>query len=91
VSRWGGDEFLAVQPGVDSDIAAGVAARIVKALEDAPILLPSGEMLPVTVSIGVTTAMADGFTEAIEEADTALRAAKQAGRNGVQLARPTNG
>ena len=80
VYRLGGEEFVVVLPGADLHKAAEIGERLREAAESAR---PHG--LTVTMSIGV--AVADGreldFDDLYERADTALYAAKAAGRNRV--------
>ncbi|HWS35373.1 MAG TPA: GGDEF domain-containing protein [Actinoplanes sp.] len=82
VARLGGDEFAVILPGATDEQAAGIAARIVGVVAE-PIPVRG---LPVSVgaSIGVITAPsgADPETE-IKRADTAMYAAKAAGRGRV--------
>ncbi|GLY03943.1 MULTISPECIES: GGDEF domain-containing protein [Actinoplanes] len=82
VARLGGDEFAVILPGASDDHATQVATRIVAAVAE-PIPAPDG---PVTVgaSIGVITAPAGADPETeIKRADTAMYAAKAAGRGQV--------
>lgn len=84
VCRLGGEEFVAVLPGLDSGatLAACETMRRAVAEHDWPAL--TGE-LRVTVSIGVTTAMRGQTSTAalLADADRNLYAAKRSGRNRV--------
>ncbi|MEO8248045.1 MAG: GGDEF domain-containing protein [Burkholderiales bacterium] len=84
--RWGGEEFIVLLPQTTLDAAAEAANRLrrrVKRLDLAS--LAAG--LKVTVSIGVAEAEPAETAEAtIGRADTALYAAKRAGRNRVAIA-----
>jgi diguanylate cyclase (GGDEF)-like protein len=72
VSRFGGDEFTMVLPGLRSSAEAGIVAhRILKALR-APMVL-EGKRLCVTSSIGIVFCPEDG-----SDADTLLRNADAA-------------
>ena len=82
------EEFLAILPQSSMPVARGVAERLCQAMEDAPILLQSGEELRITVSIGVAVAGAAGddsyaIEGLVEQADLALLESKGAGRNQV--------
>jgi diguanylate cyclase (GGDEF)-like protein len=83
-ARMGGEEFLLIFPGVEADEAAERCERLrlrVRAHAWAPIT----GALPVTASIGVTTA-ADGratVKSLLSQADHNLYAAKRTGRDRV--------
>lgn len=82
VARLGGDEFVILAPGLDGPEAASVVAtKLLEAFRDSFAL--NGETVSVTASIGVALFPehgqdADGL---IRSADTAMYAAKEAGRN----------
>ncbi|MCX8017545.1 MAG: sensor domain-containing diguanylate cyclase, partial [Rhodocyclaceae bacterium] len=83
--RWGGEEFLLVLKGCDLAEAGRIAETLRQTAAAAP-LEAQGAKIPVTLSIGVS--QYDGVeppTRAVDRADAALYAAKQAGRNRVQL------
>ncbi|MCD6459597.1 tetratricopeptide repeat protein [bacterium] len=86
VTRYAGDEFIAILPESDEHDALPVANRI---LEETQKLLFNGSKsagnFTVGVSVGVSTFPKDGqtATELIEIADKGLYCAKQAGRNRV--------
>lgn len=84
LARYGGEEFIVVIPGVDSATAALVAERMRHEVEKAK--------LGATISIGVASVIPghDGVNGLIEAADTALYAAKNAGRNCVMIAAETS-
>ena len=93
VARMGGEEFAVVMPETGLTIAAAVAERLRLAVANEPFILPdSDERLAVTVSIGVTTAVAgdDDRERLLKRADAALYEAKSTGRNRVvaRAARP---
>lgn len=88
-ARFGGEEFVVLLPGTDSDAArqlaerirAGVAARAIAHSGNPPLGI-------VTVSLGVATMRPKSEPQAtmarlIDAADRALYAAKEAGRNRV--------
>jgi len=84
LARFGGEEFLALLDGLDRTQADTVAHRVRAAIS--ALLLTHG--LQVTVSIGLAhhtpghDALAD-LNDLLERADTALRHAKNTGRNTV--------
>ncbi len=84
VSRYGGEEFLVVCPGADIEVARAVGDRIRSAVEGNAIDT-EGFQGSVTVSIGVAVRSADHASpkELLHDADEALYAAKDAGRNKV--------
>jgi len=82
VYRVGGEEFLIVLPGADLARGQAVAERLRDSIASA---MPGG--LRVTVSLGVTAGAGRGATlkELYRRADTALYAAKDAGRGCVRV------
>ena len=89
VARIGGEEFAVLLPGADARGAMYVAERIRNCVEEQRMehlySLVSG---CVTVSIGVCSRIpkvGQNPTEMLHEADMALYAAKQLGRNRVEL------
>jgi two-component system, chemotaxis family, response regulator WspR len=52
VMRWGGEEFLVISRGTLRENAQGLGGRIMSALADTPIVIPSGHKLRITASIG---------------------------------------
>jgi diguanylate cyclase (GGDEF)-like protein len=91
VGRFGGEEFVALVPGVDVETASGVAERVRRRIESLRItsdVISSAKPLTVTASIGVAVTGTHGDTldELLHAADRALYVAKDAGRNAVRLA-----
>ncbi len=83
--RYGGEEFCILLPNVHGDRAAAMAERIREAVEQARFSF-NGRVLPVTISMGVTTLSLDGnedVDQLVNRADEALYTAKKAGRNRV--------
>jgi len=81
--RYGGEEFAALL--LDTGLAKGfeIAERIRQAVAARPIVLPSGQILHVTLSIGVARYLGGSEQALVHEADLALLSAKRAGRNKV--------
>lgn len=88
VSRYGGEEFVMVLPGVDATQAHRVAERVRFRIESTPCLLPCGTYLRVTASVGVATHAEQTRFEnpdaLLHAADVALYSAKNGGRNCVK-------
>lgn len=90
VARIGGDEFCLVLKSLSSPVDAGrVAQRILEALRQ-PILL-EGHELVVTPSIGIALMPQDGRDPdtLLKNADRAMYAAKEGGRNRFQFFDPS--
>ena len=83
LARWGGEEFLIVLPGADTQQAQQVAERLRKAVEALRIPV-GGRQLSVSMTFGVS-ALHPGETSehTISRADQALYQGKHAGRNRV--------
>lgn len=92
-ARYGGEEFVVLLP--DTDEAAGqlLAERIRGAVAAEPFVLPSGDEIPITISIGVAAiSPAAGSRDLktlgdalLARSDVALYRAKSAGRNRVSV------
>jgi len=84
--RWGGEEFLAYLPGVGTDEARQVCARVLAAVGGTPIALDD-RALTVTISIGFcpkSLSPSDfdpDWEQLVHLADLCLYAAKTGGRN----------
>ncbi len=90
LGRFGGDEFIALLPWVKGrDGAATVARKIARTLDE-PIEL-DGVQVRVGASLGVTVFPYDGSTveTLLRHADTAMYAAKAAGRNQWRFFEPS--
>lgn len=84
LTRWGGEEFIVLAPNTGLSNAAVLAERIRSHIAERPV---EGLGL-VTASIGVAQCgPADSLAEWLDRADRAMYAAKQAGRNRVELDR----
>jgi diguanylate cyclase (GGDEF)-like protein len=88
VARWGGEEFLILQPDAAVDAAHDTAERIRRAVA-AYVVRDEQDATPVTVTIGVAS-WCDGERpeETMQRADAALYAGKRAGRDRVVIASP---
>jgi diguanylate cyclase (GGDEF)-like protein len=92
IGRFGGEEFLLVLPETELAGATHLAEKIRARIEQLAIPLEDGEILRVTLSIGVASradVRADGHTRArplLSAADAALYAAKRGGRNRIETA-----
>jgi diguanylate cyclase (GGDEF)-like protein len=89
LARLGGDEFAIVLPQCDSEEARSVAEAIATAIREHAGAAENGP--PVTASIGIAMFGADprtSFESVIAEADTAMYAVKDAGRDGVRVFDP---
>jgi two-component system cell cycle response regulator len=92
VSRYGGEEFIVVLPETPVGEALKVAERLRQSVANKPIKLsgPPGA-ITVTISVGVAIMEGSGIAntrELLHAADSALYAAKDAGRDRVELWSP---
>ena len=82
--RWGGEEFVLVLPHTAHDEAMAVAERLRAEVAGTPLPLGSGgDIVALSVSIGVAERPGDLPDTLVHKADLALYAAKRAGRNRV--------
>jgi diguanylate cyclase (GGDEF)-like protein len=90
-ARYGGEEFAMILPHTDSERAQRVAERVRAAVADFSFLEPENP-LRVTVSAGVATFASSPDIASAEQlvaaADSALYAAKKAGKNQVVVHEP---
>lgn len=87
IARIGGEEFALLLPGAGRREAVDIAERIRASIAETMIDAGSGTV-SVTTSFGVTEfdVASDDLEDALLSADTALYAAKDAGRNRVHVA-----
>lgn len=87
--RWGGEEFLAVVAGAADDPSEGamgaLAEQMRHAVGDSALAAGTKEPLRVTISVGGAVGRLADLDGLIRAADLGLYAAKQAGRNRVEL------
>jgi diguanylate cyclase (GGDEF)-like protein len=85
ICRIGGDEIAFLLPGCSESVALSRAEHLVRVIRENPMPLPNGELLHLTVSVGVAHALhhTEGMRELYHEADAALYNAKHAGRDRV--------
>jgi diguanylate cyclase (GGDEF)-like protein len=85
--RYGGEEFMLLFLGVNDEAAGQVAERLLQLVRNSPMTLADGQMLPLTVSIGLTRVQAqDSLESATRRADVALYQAKRSGRDRLEWA-----
>ena len=85
-ARWGGEEFVVLLPRTIMEGALEIAENLRAEVENEVILCESGSTMKVTVSVGVNSLIPEQNTTInafISNADKALYAAKDAGRNKV--------
>ncbi len=88
VARWGGEEFVVLLPGTEATAARAIAERLLRAVFGT-VVSCHGESVRLACSIGVATAQPTAAAQRsafLQEADEALYAAKQQGRNRVVAA-----
>jgi diguanylate cyclase (GGDEF)-like protein len=90
VGRYGGEEFILFFYGADEETGMNVLERLRKTMEDTPVYIEAGPVI-VCASFGLAGDFREntgdkGYVlKLITDADTALYAAKMAGRNRVVL------
>ncbi|KAF1854866.1 hypothetical protein Lal_00002517 [Lupinus albus] len=87
LGRLGGEEFAAILPETGDGKAALVAERLRAGVEALRVDLAGGDVLRLTLSLGIAGKRPGETLESLlGRADAALYAAKQAGRNRVEVA-----
>lgn len=86
LGRYGGDEFSILLPETDLRTAKTIARRLRQGIADNPISTDDG-LLSITISLGIAIAHEEmsNLEELLNLADAALYAAKQGGRNRVEV------
>lgn len=86
--RFGGEEFLLLMQCQSSESATVAAHRIVQAVRSAPVPIPQGDSLQLTVTLGLARVENDeDMASALQRADKALHTGKNAGRNCYVIAK----
>ncbi|MCL4792069.1 MAG: GGDEF domain-containing protein [Gammaproteobacteria bacterium] len=89
VARYGGDEFVLLLPGVDTDKANIVAQRICAAVRTRKATIGADRQVGITLSLGVATCDAEHRFEnaqaLLAAADSALYQSKRSGRDRFTL------
>lgn len=93
-ARWGGEEFVVMLPRTSLSDALPLAERMRNAVCVTPVRINENTALSMSISIGASVALPtkqhEGYANqaraAIKQADQAMYAAKEAGRNQVCLA-----
>ena len=89
VARIGGDEFGVILVDTPLDAASEVLERMHQAVVETPARTDKTAIeLSITVGMATTTGAGDTPASLVEAADTALYAAKVAGRNRIERAEP---
>ncbi len=83
--RFGGDEFILILPETDPTEAEVVVAKLHDALTNTPFHTPTGTVIPIHASFGISTFPVDGLgaNELMVAADARLYASKRRGGNKV--------
>jgi len=80
--RFGGEEFLLLMQSPSPEGIARTAQRFIDAVRNTPVLIPQGQSVALTISLGVSRVGEDeDLASAVERADQALYAGKRAGRD----------
>lgn len=89
VARYGGEAFAAVLPETDLGGASVLGERLRRHIDDHPVRLGDGTLVPMTVSVGVAAypTHAGHADQLLRAADAALGMARELGRNRVEAAR----
>ena len=90
LARYGGEEFIVLLPETQLGDAVTFGEKLRAAIASAPVPIPGGDALPVTVSVGTASLAHTQFSSAAEmirAADQALYRAKRNGRNRVEAER----
>ena len=87
LGRIGGEEFAVLMPDTSRDQAEMVSERLRSAVAETPFVLPSGQVISVTLSAGLAVrGKGENSANLLSRTDIALYAAKKDGRNVVRIA-----
>jgi len=86
VARFGGEEFVCVAIIKKEEDALPLFEKLRSNVEAIELYTNTGERVPITVSVGVTTQLSESFDDMLKLADSAVYDAKDAGRNRVAVA-----
>ena len=81
--RLGGEEFAVFLTKISRETALAFAERIRRAVQDAKVYSDKGIIVPLSMSLGVAPCAGSDYSEALRNADAAMYAAKNSGRNKV--------
>ncbi|WP_286234053.1 GGDEF domain-containing protein [Thalassotalea sediminis] len=86
LGRYGGEEFVVILPACKIEDSKETAKRIQERLYQNPLTF-RGQMIPITISIGMSTQNArhENFEQLLNEADQAMYQAKHKGRNRIEV------
>lgn len=86
VLRFGGEEFLFVLWGSQTEQAVAIMEKVRKSIETMRVLLPSGASVGTTASFGIAISPFDGLAvpDLLAMADKRLYQAKNQGRNRIE-------
>jgi diguanylate cyclase (GGDEF)-like protein len=85
IGRYGGEEFVIIAPGCDSEVLSALAQRVCQSVSS-EVVQVGNVSIQNTISIGVAAASEDPqLTQLLRTADEALYVAKKEGRNRVVL------
>jgi len=91
LGRVGGEEFMAILPRTEPEQAEIIAQRLLTQIESTPTTLANGNLIHVTISIGICHSKQE-ITNAqaiYNEADLALYQSKHRGKNRLSIATQT--
>jgi len=85
IARLGGDQCVILLPEALNEAAVNVAERVRTAVERTPLVIKGAGKKKATISVGVVTypSSAESLSSLLEQADKALKRAKQLGGNQV--------